>query len=241
MTRLGDVYLGAGPAIDPHAIAECQICWTPYDPEHGDRFRQIDPGTPFAALPDEWCCPKCDAPKSEFLLRSSRDSQDDAAAQAARLVADFQDLFTRKMRDVPLINSALEIEAVGFRIHAGRPVGVLVTPWLMSIVALPAGGEDWSTLVTGTAEYLPFPSGEYEFTHNRRERTGGYKACTLFASMRDFTSQEQAVAVAHRVLAVLFNEAQPAGEDRQAAEATEHVLTVGQARTAKARVHSTGD
>jgi rubredoxin len=28
---------------------------------------QIEPGTPFAALPEEWRCPNCDAPKSKFM------------------------------------------------------------------------------------------------------------------------------------------------------------------------------
>ncbi|MGL9622911.1 rubredoxin [Bradyrhizobium sp. U531] len=46
---------------------ECGICWTVYDPAHGDDVAQIGPGTPFAALPEEWHCPNCDAPKSKFM------------------------------------------------------------------------------------------------------------------------------------------------------------------------------
>ncbi|MDD1526631.1 rubredoxin [Bradyrhizobium sp. WBOS7] len=46
---------------------ECGICWTVYDPVDGDEVAQIEPGTPFAALPDEWRCPNCDAPKSKFM------------------------------------------------------------------------------------------------------------------------------------------------------------------------------
>ena len=46
---------------------ECGICWTVYDPADGDAVAQIAPGTPFAALPEEWHCPNCDAPKSKFM------------------------------------------------------------------------------------------------------------------------------------------------------------------------------
>jgi rubredoxin len=46
---------------------ECRICWHLYDPELGDPDGQIPPGTPFAALPDHWRCPNCDADKQHFL------------------------------------------------------------------------------------------------------------------------------------------------------------------------------
>lgn len=46
---------------------ECGICWTVYDPADGDAIAQIAPGTSFAALPEDWHCPNCDAPKSKFM------------------------------------------------------------------------------------------------------------------------------------------------------------------------------
>ncbi|MCK1569431.1 rubredoxin [Bradyrhizobium sp. GM0.4] len=50
---------------------ECGICWTVYDPSDGDGVAQIAPGTPFAALPKDWCCPNCDSPKSKFMALQS--------------------------------------------------------------------------------------------------------------------------------------------------------------------------
>ncbi|HQT37935.1 MAG TPA: rubredoxin [Acidocella sp.] len=47
---------------------ECRICWTIYDPAIGDDVAQIEPGTPFTELPEDWCCPVCEAPKAQFLL-----------------------------------------------------------------------------------------------------------------------------------------------------------------------------
>ncbi|MGJ4930403.1 rubredoxin [Bradyrhizobium sp. HKCCYLS2038] len=52
-------------------LLECGICWTRYDPAEGDAVAQIAPGTPFSALPDEWHCPNCDAPKAKFMAVES--------------------------------------------------------------------------------------------------------------------------------------------------------------------------
>jgi rubredoxin len=52
---------------EPHPRMECGVCWTVYDPAEGDALGRVVPGTPFAALPEDWRCPTCDAPRSQFL------------------------------------------------------------------------------------------------------------------------------------------------------------------------------
>ncbi len=44
----------------------CQPCGWVYDPELGDPDNGIPPGTKFEDLPEDWVCPVCGAPKSEF-------------------------------------------------------------------------------------------------------------------------------------------------------------------------------
>jgi rubredoxin len=44
----------------------CTICGYIYDPAKGDKEGGVKPGTPFEALPDDWVCPDCGAPKSDF-------------------------------------------------------------------------------------------------------------------------------------------------------------------------------
>jgi len=60
---------GTRQDLSDEARMECGICWTVYDPAEGDAAAQIAPGTPFAALPEEWHCPNCDAPKSKFMAQ----------------------------------------------------------------------------------------------------------------------------------------------------------------------------
>jgi len=44
----------------------CDECGWIYDPEVGDPDNGVEPGTPFEQAPDDWVCPECGAPKSEF-------------------------------------------------------------------------------------------------------------------------------------------------------------------------------
>ncbi|WP_374291829.1 [NiFe]-hydrogenase assembly chaperone HybE [Paenirhodobacter enshiensis] len=214
-------YLGANDRISDRAIMECKICWTPYEPDHGDDTRQVLPGTPFTALPDDWKCPNCDAPKEQFIVRE--DPGAPALLESRRieervalLTADFREIWNSTMRDVPLVNKVLSVEAVGFISHEGRALGVLISPWFMNLIELPAEGEDWSTLVPGAKEMIDFPSGRYEFIHNVREMVGGYKACSLFSPMGEFQNQMQARDVARAVMAELFNPENIAETDRAA-------------------------
>jgi rubredoxin len=45
---------------------ECQICGFIYDPEEGDPDANIELGTSFEDLPEDWVCPICGATKQEF-------------------------------------------------------------------------------------------------------------------------------------------------------------------------------
>ncbi len=228
--RFEGSYMGAAAKISAQAVMECKICWTPYDPAEGDDTRQVAPGTPFLALPDDWSCPTCGAPKEQFMVLDDPGSDtariaEDLARRSAALVAEFTEIYHAKMRDVPLCNTALHVQAIGFRMHEGRPLGVLVAPWFMNLVQLPASGEDWSHLTPGAKEVQSFPSGEYEFLHNTRGALGGYKACSLFSPMADFASQRQAVEVAEAVMAALF--------DPDAMEETDRAADIRAAREAE--------
>lgn len=225
-------YLGANDRISAAAVMECKICWTPYDPAEGDDYRQVLPGTPFADLPDDWHCPGCGAPKAQFMVLSDPGNADmaiaaDIAARTALLEADFREIWNSKMKDVPIVNAALHVQAVGFQVWEGRLLGVLLSPWFLNLVMLPAAGEDWSALHPGAKETVSFPSGDYEFIHNTRDLVGGYKACSLFSPMADFSSQLQAVEVARAVMAALF-----AAEHR---EETDRAAEIRAARVAEVK------
>lgn len=207
--RFEGSYMGSDAKITAAAVMECKICWTPYDPAEGDESRQVPPGAAFTALPGDWSCPVCGAPKEQFMvLRDPGAAAPGAgwiAPAVARLEAEFREIFAAKIRDTPLANRALAVKAVGFGPWEGSALGVLTTPWFMSLVLLPGPGRDWSGLVNGTKELIAFPGGLYEFIHARRAVCGPYKTCSLFSPMAEFASQQKAEEVAAAVIPALMD------------------------------------
>lgn len=45
---------------------ECTLCGWIYDPEVGDPDGDIEPGTAFKDLPEDWVCPECGAGVEDF-------------------------------------------------------------------------------------------------------------------------------------------------------------------------------
>lgn len=242
-------YMGDGARISERAVMECKICWYVYDPDIGDSTRQIDAGTPFFALPEDWSCPECDADAAMFLVKDDPGSDGYRQkilleALQKNLVADFQEIYNGKMKDVPIINHALQIEAVGFQAYKGQFLGVLISPWFMNLVLLPDTHEDWSELIPGTKELIAFPSGEYEFLHNYRELVGGYKSCSLFSPMGDFSSQLQAKDVAEAVMKEIFNADNIEETDRRAdirEQEEARLLAQKEAEAAQLEAHSNAE
>jgi [NiFe] hydrogenase assembly HybE family chaperone len=221
--RFEGSYLGDAARLSPAARMECKICWHVYDPREGCDVWQVPPGTPFAALPEEWRCPRCDGDRDQFMVldggaagpgldlvpaasaRGAPDGADHAAEAARRFEGCFREIHAGQMRGVPLVNEALGVKAVGFRPHDGSLLGVVVTPWFMNLVLAPGPDEDWSLLPVGGKEFVEFPSGRYEFVTARRDGLGTYKACSLFSPMFEFANLLQATDTATAVLLALFD------------------------------------
>ena len=72
---------------------------------------------------------------------------------------------------MPIYNPTLAVEAVGFREHEGRQVGVVLTPWFMNLTVLPSA-EDLNVWVAGGSMRLGFPSGAYDFVVNDLPEVG---------------------------------------------------------------------
>jgi rubredoxin len=44
----------------------CKVCGYIYDPDKGDSTQNINPGTSFDDLQDDWLCPECGVGKDMF-------------------------------------------------------------------------------------------------------------------------------------------------------------------------------
>ncbi len=202
-------YLGDGSRIADDTRLECGVCWWVYDPALGDEERQIAPGTPFRLLPDTWNCPNCSTEKHKFMVLGAAAPADD---DAVTRLANAYRRAALKVKGMPIYNPTLAIEAVGFREHEGRRVGVMVTPWFMNLAVLPAA-EDLDRWKAGETVRLAFPSGVYDFVVNELPDAGLVGNCSLFSTMSEFTDHEAAQLAAATVADAVF-EPEPAPPER---------------------------
>lgn len=118
----------------------------------------------------------------------------------------FRSIYQERMQGLPMCNPDLQVEAVGFRKYGDHFLGILITPWFMNLMLLPANAEVPVVMREGDKEMHAFPSGYYEFIHAMEEELGNYQACSLFSPMFDFQDQETVVETAKLVLEQIMNE-----------------------------------
>lgn len=116
----------------------------------------------------------------------------------------FQRIAETRMAGLPLLNPALRVEAVGFRMWQERVTGMVVTPWLMSLVLLPGKNDHWGDQPLGRKRAIDFPSGGYDFLLNELDGIGRFLGHSLYSPMDAFASQEHALAAARAFLDALF-------------------------------------
>lgn len=122
------------------------------------------------------------------------------------LVAHFDKVWRDSMHDMSFVNSALRVEAVGFRRHEGDWVGALITPWFLNLFLLPGGGALWQDQPTGEQRTLEFPVGKLDFIgdNNPGATISAYQYCPLLHPVQHLTDQAAARDAALAALAGLF-------------------------------------
>ncbi|MDE3010070.1 MAG: [NiFe]-hydrogenase assembly chaperone HybE [Pseudomonadota bacterium] len=128
----------------------------------------------------------------------------DAGHAAAQLEAVFRDIAAQRMQGLPIVNPALDVEAVGFRAWQACQLGVLVTPWTLGLVLLAGAEGALEELPLGQQRDWQFPSGSYAFMGLQDARLGTCQICPLISPMHEFSCQAEAREVAREVLHALF-------------------------------------
>jgi [NiFe] hydrogenase assembly HybE family chaperone len=122
-----------------------------------------------------------------------------------KLEAVFKDIADMRMAGLPICNSELRVQAVGFREWQRRWVGVLVTPWTISLVMLAGTDAPLDELAPDTKMAWEFPSGKYEFMGLNELSLAGCQTCSLISPVVDVERQEDAVSIAEQVMTALFS------------------------------------
>jgi [NiFe] hydrogenase assembly HybE family chaperone len=115
------------------------------------------------------------------------------------------------MRELPLYNDKIAIEAIGFRAFGETAlIGVVLTPWFMNLVLLPVAPEPMRMAEIGRPVEVELPIGKRTFVIGGNEVIGLYRAHSLHSPVLTFTLPGQAQAEARRQLGLLL--APPAAE-----------------------------
>lgn len=132
----------------------------------------------------------------------------------------FRRIRDERMRDVPILNPRVEVEAVGFRVWEDRWLGILITPWFMNVMLLPRAGGAWIDVPPGGEITWRFPAGDFLFLGGREDAAGEYQMCSLFSPLLQFEDHAAARATAEACLELLFQ------QDAAAEPATGPVATI---------------
>ena len=103
-----------------------------------------------------------------------------------KLESVFNEIARTRMLDIPILNPALRVEAVGFREWEGRWIGVLITPWTMNLVLLPGQDSPLVPLALDEKQMWSFPSGEYQFMGLNEPTLGTCHTCSLRSPVKNW-------------------------------------------------------
>ena len=125
------------------------------------------------------------------------------------------------MADVPILNPALSVEAVDFQRWSGHWLGIVVTPWCMSMLLIPGSTENWISTGENKRRFVHFPAGDFAFLGSQEEELGEYQSCSLFSPMGKFATQSEASMTARASISGLLTPPQPAPAVMPAKKATD--------------------
>ena len=130
---------------------------------------------------------------------------DPARVEGERLAEIYRRIGESRMRALPIYNLALTVAALGFRQEAEGIYGMVLTPWFLNLVHLPA---DAAGLRQGDIITRRLPAGEVEFIVGVVDGFGPVPACSLFSPMFEFSDQATAQATAEAAMAALWTRPQ---------------------------------
>jgi len=131
---------------------------------------------------------------------------------SARLMDAFRAV-AQRMAGIPIVNPALDVEAIAFAPWEGHWLGVMLTPWFMNLTLTPRDPAAWRPLLPGAKRSYRFPAGDYEFVGARDDTIGEYQVCSLFSPLFEFDDHETARFVAMLAREALFDPANAEAEE----------------------------
>lgn len=141
-----------------------------------------------------------------WLDQSDQDAQQEPQREHARQSEERQLVNVTQNSDIAQSKGVAQLGAVERNDNVGLGIGhigVVITPWFMSLIFFPQQHNDQRELAGGKYS-LSLPGGDLEMIANYQQETGLFYSCSLFSPMAEFDSQEFARQVAVEVLGQVF-------------------------------------
>src|SRR5574343_1086396 len=130
--------------------------------------------------------------------------------------AHYRHVWQTRMHDLPFVNAALGIEAIGFARYQGDWLGVVITPWFLNLLLVSGGGQLWGDIPAGERRYLSLPCGTLQFIADDDPDIGPYQYCPLIAPVTELADMATARLVAADALKTVFVQPAPPAEPEPA-------------------------
>lgn len=135
------------------------------------------------------------------------DPADIAAEPGDRLEAFYAGVAQTSMRGLPMLNEALGVRAVGMQPFLDEWLCVLITPWFINLVLMPAAQEQ-NPVQVGASSMAGLPGGVVSFIQSDEKEIGPHRMCSLFSPVFEFETMDAAVLTAQAVLDELMSPAE---------------------------------
>lgn len=112
----------------------------------------------------------------------------------------FRRIQHERMQDVPMLNPALHVEALGFAPWNGHMLGVVISPWFVNLAIVRGSCEGWTAANEGEAVMHALPCGTLPFLGASEPEAGDFVTCALSTAMHEFATQEAAREFAQAAL-----------------------------------------
>lgn len=128
------------------------------------------------------------------------------------LAAHYRRVHAERMHDLPFVNPALGVAAVGFAREQGDWLGIMLTPWFLNLFLLPGGGTLWRDIAAGERRAVALPCGTLHFIADDDPDLGPYQYCPLIAPVSHLPEMEAALQVARDALNTVLTAPAPPAE-----------------------------
>lgn len=108
----------------------------------------------------------------------------------------FSEIAEGEMRALPFYRPQIPLRACGFQLFEQQWIGVLLTPWMLSLLVLPGPDQEWPRRPVGSRLALALPCGNVGFTLGEIHGGGQYLGSSLMSPLPENLAAETALALA---------------------------------------------